>query len=227
MSNPNRPPEAIRDELLAHVEFDVPRPPHLEWDPDLGFLVEPAATNDTIVRVAGFTTPCKRRTNTPEYDDARDVYPIDTYADLPRSLQTIKHLSWGTGMRLYTDEQTARNGSNVKTGNALTGLYAVNLWREKILDIRDTQGGTAKHAARYGLKVLASAIIGTKATVDMVQHRYSGYAAVRMRRPEQGRMSMERAGISDIEDVEPGFLLLLSRNTRAKRLGHVISGNWL
>jgi hypothetical protein len=212
--------EFIHNAVLEHVVPDGPELPKLAWDADLGMLVDPNIKGPEVW-VAGFAVPYLPGGDTPRFNDRTHVRPVVAYADVPRSMQNVDQLSKGVGTRLYTDAVTAQSGSAVQEPGAQVGLYSVDLTRERILDWRGRQTSAARQIVRHAVQQAFGLVAGTEEVANWVHENYGDAAAVRMDTPPRGRCRLQREGAVIPGDIEPGFLILRSRDTVMRRLGRV------
>ncbi len=209
-------------ELLQGVDFERDFDPSgITWHDTFGFMHDPAHAPHGRVHVVGFAVPYRPGGETPVFNDDQEVQPVTRFADLPGSLQNVKHVSKGVGTRFYTDKETAQSGSDVDLAEGLIGLYSLEIYAVQIRDWRNKQGGPARQIARHLLQRGAGIALGPNFVASRAHARYGLAGAVLLNVPVQGKRDMKHDNLRAPDGVEPAFMVLRQPNLRLTRIGRV------
>lgn len=208
--------------LLEGVEYNPDFDSRqIAWHDELEFMHIPdqALASEGEMRFVGYAAPYLPAGAFPMPDMSDEVLPITLFAGLPRSLQTVNHLSKGVGTRVYNTQEAARGGSDLRT--RYLGLFALDIPTARLLDRRSTQGGTARQIGRHFFQRAMGRALGTEFVANRVHRSYGANDAVLMRIPPRGQHDQRRLGLQNPEGVTDQFLLMRNSCIIMRRIGHI------
>lgn len=200
-------------ELVSKVNFDSTFDKHhLRFNEELGFLeISEAEVAAAGIRLVGFSLPLSREGG---INNADIVRPLTHLWQLPLENRTIDEQGKGVGPRLYNSLQ-ALGGSRVRPDNV--GLYTVNIYPDRILDLRANQGNRLKQIARHAGRVARSKLTSIEEVVNDIHASYGDADAVELTMPPHPELRQLQHGVKN--PVKPQFIIIRNPNILMQRVG--------